>query len=109
MIPIPEACSRRTTANRFSMSFSLRTAEGSSMIRMRVFRFSAFAISTICCWATDSVPVRVSTDRPTSRLSSSSRARPRTVAQSTRPAFVGRWPRKMFSAIVRSGARLNSW
>ena len=49
MIPMPAAWSRRTTWNRLSMSRSLSTADGSSMTRIRVFRFNAFAISTICC------------------------------------------------------------
>jgi len=109
MIPMPWAWSDRTTRNRLARSFSPSRADGSSMIRMRVFRLRALAISTSCCSAMDSDEIGASTESSTPSVSRISRVRALTVDQSTLPPFVGRWPRKTFSATVRSWARLNSW
>jgi hypothetical protein len=48
MIDIPFALSCLTRVNKVRISVSEREDVGSSMIRMRAFLDSAFAISTIC-------------------------------------------------------------
>ena len=50
----PRAFSRRSRSNRCFVSWSFSAAVGSSIIRIFGSSHSALAISTVCCWATDS-------------------------------------------------------
>ncbi len=108
-IPTPSSRRVRTIAKSFSTSSEVRTAVGSSMISTRASRLSALAISTICRRAMPSSRTRARGDTftPTrfSRTSASASIRLRSIIPKRR----GCRPRKMFSATVRSGTRLNSW
>jgi hypothetical protein len=91
-----------------SLSFSFRLAVGSSRIRSFTFLESALAISTSCCLPTPRLVTSVSGDslRPTTL--SRSFVREKASDQSMTPYSAGSLPRKMFSAIDRSGTRANS-
>jgi hypothetical protein len=73
---------------------------------------SAFAISTICCWATPrfltvaSGSICRSSEASTSRVWRISALRSTIDSARSRS---GSRPRKMFSATVMSGASVNSW
>ncbi len=109
IVDTPSSRSFRTTAKRDSTSSSVRELVGSSRISRRASIDSARAISTICCRSGRSR--RTGSDGSSSSPSRSmaARARVRVVFQSTRPPRRAiRCPRKMFSAIERSGASVVS-
>src|SRR5215218_4743498 len=84
-------------------------AVGSSMIKILASRLNAFAISTICRCATPRVETRACESTRTLILSRSSCASSLILRRSTIPNRLGWRPRKMFSATVSCGTRLNSW
>ena len=101
----------RTVANKRSVSCAVRAAVGSSITSTRASSARALAISTRWRLPTDSDPTTVSTPMSCApSCASSSAARVRMASQSMRkPDRKGAWPRKMFSATVRSGNCSSSW
>ena len=53
MMDFPAARMLRNTANNFSVSCGVKTAVGSSKIRISAPRYKTFTISTVCFWETD--------------------------------------------------------
>ena len=105
----PSAFSRAIRLNKASVSPGVSVAVGSSITSRRARRARALAISTSCFSATISRRTGVSglTARPTWASACAASAR-MAASSSSQPRFFS-WPRKMFCAIVRSSARLNSW
>jgi len=66
MIDLPSASSERMISNSSSVSWGVRTAVGSSRIRISAWRYKVFNISTRCWMPTGRVPTSASgsTDRP---------------------------------------------
>ena len=91
------------------ISGGVKVAVGSSRISTLLCVESALAISSSCIWATPSVSTRargeISSPTWSSMASASRKRRPK----STSPARLGKRWKKMFSATVRYGSRLNSW
>ncbi len=108
-IPTPSSRSDRTMAKSFSTSSEVSTAVGSSMMSTRASRLSALAISTIWSRAMPSSRTRARGGTSTPTRSSSVAASASIRLRSIIPNRRGCRPRKMFSATVRSGTRLNSW
>ncbi|CAM5470810.1 hypothetical protein SGRIM128S_03458 [Streptomyces griseomycini] len=108
-MPTPSSRSLRTMANSFSTSSEVSTAVGSSMISTRASRLRALAISTICRRAMPSSRTRARGGTLTPTRSRRTAASASIVFRSIIPKRRGCRPRKMFSATVRSGTRLNSW
>ena len=108
----PAPCSRsvRTTENSRSTSGPESAAVGSSMIRTRASKLSAFAISTICWSAIERPRTGRSASRRTPRRSSSSLTwrciAPRSIRLSPRSGWK---PMTTFSATLRSGNSVGSW
>ncbi len=105
-------CSRNASSRVRSaaLSLSLSEAVGSSRIRSRTFFESALAISTSCCLPIPRSVTSVSgaSFRPT--RAKRSRVRAMASGQSITPKRdAASLPRKMFSAIDRSGTRASSW
>ncbi len=104
----PSSAMRRMTPKRSRTSRGVRTAVGSSMMRISAPRQRALTISTRCCSPTESCQTRASgwTGRPRSRAkapmdSSSERGR-----ITKRGSLM---PRVMFSATVKPGTSLKRW
>ena len=109
MIPTPSSLRVRTSAKSDATSSSVSELVGSSRTRTRASIESARAISTSCCWS--GLSRRTGSDGSTSRPSrrSASKARRRVARQSINgPRRTMRCPRKTFSVIERSGARVVS-
>jgi hypothetical protein len=106
---IPCALNRSSRARSASLSFSFRLAVGSSRIRSLTFFESALAISTSCCLPTPRLVIRVSGDSSSPTVRSSSLVREKATDQSMMPYRACSFPRKMFSAIDRSGTSASSW
>ena len=91
MIDLPCAVRPRTISNSSRASCGVSTAVGSSRTRMSALRYSAFRISTRCCWPTVMSSMRARrVDREPEALRQLARpaARPRRRSSST-PACVG--------------------
>ena len=109
IVETPSSRSVRTTLKSDSTSSSVSELVGSSRIRTRASIESARAISTICFRSGRSRRTGSDGSRSSPSRSIAARARARVVFQSTSPARLAiRCPRKMFSAIERSGARVVS-
>ena len=74
-------------------------------------RASALTISTTCCWATPRRPTARRGPKDVSPSCGEQRRGRAPCMACGRPGrgATGSWPRKTFSATVRSGSRLNSW
>ena len=90
-------------AYKSSLSRLERAAVGSSMMRIFAFMDSALAISTNCCWATESEPTGVVGLKSAPTASSSFFASLLARAQLMKGPRLNSWPMKMFSATDRSG------
>ena len=106
---IPCALNSIRRSRSFWLSVSCRLAVGSSRMRSFTFFDSALAISTSCCLPTPmSVTSVVGRSRsPTFRSNSSVWAK--VSSQSMTPRRAISLPRKMFSAMDRSGTSASSW
>ena len=98
----------RIRAKRRCASGSVSAAVGSSRISSRACLDSARAITTSCCVARSSVPIRAPGSTSTAKSRSTSPARTWSSSRSTNPNRVGSLLRNMFSATVRSGTTLTS-
>ncbi len=93
--------SRRPSAMRYrsSLSRTVSAAVGSSMMMIRALVDRALAISTICCWATERLPIVARGSKSASSRCRSSRAlRCRSLQSILRvKRLTFSWPIKMFS------------
>ena len=107
MMEWPASRMLRRTAKRRSVSWGVRTAVGSSRIRMSTPRYRSLTISTVCFWDTDMVYIFWSGSKSKPYLPVSSLIRAATLFMS-RISFPER-PRMMFSAAVRTSTSLKCW
>ena len=106
---MPRALNSRSSFSSASESVSLRLEVGSSRIRSLTSLDSALAISTSCCLPRPISVTSVVGDSFSPTLASSSRVREKVSFQSMMPFVARSLPRKMFSAIDRSGTSASSW
>ncbi len=106
----PSERRRRVIPKRASTSSSVSELVGSSRISTRASIERARAISTICCWSGRSRLTGVVGLSSSPSRSSTPAARRFELRQLIPSGVrVSRWPRKMFSAIVKSGTSVVSW
>ena len=105
----PARASARRTSNSQSTSCGPSIVEGSSRMRTRGSRYSAFRISTRCLAPTErpATGASGSTGSPVTCSSSASRSRTRS-SRSRRP-LPSRVPSATFSATVRLGTSVKCW
>ena len=104
----PSATSDRSVAKSAFTSSGTRTAVGSSRMRMRQSRDSAFRISTRCCWPTDSSSTRAAGSTRIPKRSDASDAR-RAAPRPGRAAGSVERPSARFSATVIGRTRAKCW
>ena len=105
----PWRLNSRMSSRSAALSFSFSDEVGSSRIRSSTFFDSALAISTSCCLPVPRLPISVAEFSLSPTFLSSSVARAWASCQSMMPFFAVSLPRKMFSAIERSGTSASSW
>ena len=94
----------------FSISCGVRTAVGSSRIRISAPRYRAFKISTRCCIPTEisSILASGSTSKPYSSTISRTFSRAR-FGSRTPPALVTSLPKTIFSVTVKFSTNIKCW
>ena len=107
MMEWPASRMLRSTANSLSVSWGVRTAVGSSRIRISTPRYRSFTISTVCFWDTDMVYIfwSGSSSNPYLAVSSLILADTAFMSSTSLPDS----PRIMFSAAVRTSTSLKCW
>ena len=109
MIDRPCATIWPSTSNRASLSCGVSTAVGSSKIRMRAPRYSAFRISTRWRSPTDSRPTSASGSTPRPKRCATACSRARAVLRRVKGCHSGSEPSITLSSTLRLSANVKCW